>query len=98
MDIDNVGTAIGLSGMITAAVALVKGIYPGDMPSRAVVATVAAIAAVLIGAGWYGGEITGTPLQLIGQWLMQAAAAIGFREGVVAATGGRAASLPSRSA
>lgn len=89
MDAEGVGAALGLSGMIAAAVAVMKGLYPGAMPARAVVATVAVVAALLIGAGYIGGEITGTPLQLIGQWLLQAGAAIGFRESVVAAAGGR---------
>lgn len=96
MDAETVGTAVGLSGMIAIAVAMVKGLYPGEMPSRAVTATVAIVAALLVGVGVYGGEFTGTPLQLIGQWLMQAGAAIGFREGLVAALPA-ASKLPSNS-
>lgn len=95
MDAAEIGGALGLSAMVAAAVAIVKGLWPGEMPARAVVATVALVTGALVAAGVAGGEITGTPLQVVGQWLLQAATAIGFREALVTAIP-KAGDLPSR--
>lgn len=89
-------TALGLSALVAAGVAVVKGLWSGEMPVRAVYATIGILTAVLLGLASASGELHANAYQLVAQWLLQAAGAIGMREGLVTVTGGAAGRLPSR--
>lgn len=96
VDVGTAVTALGLSGLVAAGVAIIKGLWKGEMPARAVVATVALLTAVLIVLAAFSGQLHGNAFELTAQWLLQAAAAIGLREATVTATNGAASNLPSR--
>lgn len=96
---DGVGTAVtalGLSGLVAAGVAIIKGLWVGEMPPRAVVGSVALLTAILIGLAAYSGAIHGNVFELVATWLLQSAGAIGLRELTVTATNGAASNFPSR--
>lgn len=90
--------ALGLSGLVAALVAITKALWPGEMPARAVVATVGAWTAVLLVLAATSGQIAGTPYELFAQWVLQAAGAMGLREGLAntPGIGAAATSLYSR--
>ena len=98
MDTDTAAVALGISGLVTVLVAFTKGLWPGEMPGRAVMATVALWTAVLMALAVQSGELDGSAFSLVAQAILQAAAAIGFREGVVNVpkVGATLTSLPSR--
>lgn len=96
MDATTAVTALGLSGLVAAGVAITKSVWPGEMPIRAIYATVGILTAVLLALAVGSGEIHANAFQLVSQWLIQSAAAIGLREATVTVTGGAASNLPSR--
>ena len=95
MDTETAVGALGLSGLVAATGALVKGLYPGDLPKRAVPGVVLVATVGLMALAYVSGAIDGTPYELAARAIMQTAAAMGLREGVVTAVPG-ASTLPTR--
>ncbi len=90
------GLTLGLGGLIATLVALVKAGLPGTVSPRTVWALVLAVSAGVVVLAFYSGMLVGlTPFAIVTQWAIQAATAVGLREGLVAAVP-QASALPSR--
>lgn len=90
------GMTLSTGGLITAFVALLKAGLPGNVSSRAVWALVLVVSGVVTALALWSGMLAGlTPFQIAGQWALQAAAAVGIREGVVVVAP-QVSALPSR--
>lgn len=78
------GLTLGVGATLAALVAIIKSAVP-DIPSRALPLLVLALAVVVVGVGAWSGEVQGTPFGLLAQVVGQTVAALGIREGIVAA-------------
>ncbi|MFA7295805.1 MAG: hypothetical protein WC211_01300 [Dehalococcoidia bacterium] len=83
MDAETAAGVVGLGGVIAAAVALAKAALPVELSGRQVAGLVLVVTTALVVLGVVGGEISGTPLDLVSRIIVQAASAVGLREGLV---------------
>ena len=83
MDAETAAGVLGMGGVIAAAVALAKAALPFDLSGRQVAGLVLVVTTALVALGVVGGEISGTPLDLVSRVIVQAASAVGLREGLV---------------
>lgn len=95
MDAGTAGEVLGLGGVIAAAVALAKAALPYDLSGRQVAGLVLVVTTALVVLGVVGGEVSGTPLDVVSRIIVQAASAVGLREGLVLVAPA-AKSLPGR--
>ena len=87
-----------LAGLVTSLVAIVKGLYPGTIPSKWEPLLVAGVAVGVLALAVGSGKVGGSPLDLVEQAVALLIGAMGLREGVTAASFGFAGTLPTRGA
>lgn len=80
MDAETAATMVALAGAIAGMVALAKAVLPEGLSPRQIAGLVAGVSAVFVVLGAAGGDLKGTPLALVMQWVSLAGMSSGLRE------------------